>query len=210
MKRVAKQRRFGPGEFAGLARQCIDVILKGQNILDFLASKGVSDPLNEWYDIRRWIKSNAPDLYAQIPISLRLELPVQRVNPNYKPPTEKATIPNKLGGTSTVKLYGEEKETEKAEETEMPAEETKRKPGRPARVKDEGEPVQEKKPRKAPQKARATVTINEVQGQKVTYTRENGNIRLHVPGFEEHLIMNPVELRTMMGELAEVLKILGR
>lgn len=206
MKRVAKQRRFGPGEFAGLARQCIDVILKGQNILDFLASKGVSDPLNEWYDIRRWIKSNAPELYAQIPTSLRLELPVQRVNPNYKPPTEKATIPNKLGGTSTVKLYGEEKETEKAEETEMPAEETKRKPGRPARVKDEGEPVQEKKPRKAPQRAKAKVQVNSVKGKDLNYVLANENV-IAISNATCRLQLTTDEIRNMLSELPEVLKL---
>lgn len=206
MKRVAKQRRFGPGEFAGLARQCIDVILKGQNILDFLASKGVSDPLNEWYDIRRWIKSNAPELYAQIPISLRLELPVQRVNPNYKPPTEKATIPNKLGGTSTVKLYGEQKETEKAEETEMPAEETKRKPGRPARVKDEGEPVQEKKTRKAPQRAKAKVQVNSVKGKDLNYVLANENV-VAISNATCRLQLTTDEIRNMLSELPEVLKL---
>ena len=206
MKRVAKQRRFGPGEFAGLARQCIDVILKGQNILDFLASKGVSDPLNEWYDIRRWIKSNAPDLYAQIPISLRLELPVQRVNPNYKPPTEKATIPNKLGGTSTVKLYGEQKETEKAEETEMPAEETKRKPGRPARAKDEGGPVQERKPRKAPQRAKAKVQVNSVKGKDLNYVLANENV-IAISNATCRLQLTTDEIRNMLSELPEVLKL---
>lgn len=190
MKRVTKQRRFGPGEFSSIAKQCMDVILKGENIFDFLASKGITDPVNEWYDIRRWIKSNAPDMYASIPMNLRLELPVQRVNKAQGKPQE-AEAP-------VVE--------QKAPET-PPAEE-KRKPGRPAKAKAEENPIQERKPRKAPQKAKAKVTINEVQGQKITYTRKEGNIRLHVPGFAEYLIMNPAELRTMMSELPEVLKIL--
>ena len=185
MKRVAKQRRFGPGEFASIARQCMDVIMKGENVFDFLASKGVTDPINEWYDIRRWIKSNAPDQYASLPISLKLETPVRRVNP--------------------------EKKEEPKEEATMPEVETKRRAGRPPKAKEEETVTEEKKPRKAPQKAKAKIIINEVQGQKLTYTRqENGTILFHVPGFAANLTLRIDEIRTMMSELPEVVKILGK
>ena len=210
MKRVAKQRRFGPGEFSGLARMCVEIILKGESVFDFLRGRGVEDPQTEWYDIRRWIKSNAPELYAQIPTALKLELPVQRVNPNYKPPTEKAAVPNKLGGTSTIKLYGEAKEPEKApektEETEMPAEETKRRPGRPPRAKDEEEPIQEKKARKVPQKAKAKVQVNSVKGRDLNYVLANENV-IAISNATCRLQLTTDEIRNMLSELPEVLKL---
>ena len=185
MKRVAKQRRFGPGEFASIARQCMDVIMKGENVFDFLASKGVTDPINEWYDIRRWIKSNAPDQYASLPISLKLETPVRRVNP--------------------------EKKEEPKEEATMPEVETKRRAGRPPKAKEEETVTEEKKPRKAPQKAKTKVIINQLQGQKLVYTRkENGAIMLCVPGFASSIVLRTEEIRTMMSELPEVVKILGK
>ena len=93
----------------------------------------------------------------------------------------------------------------------MPAVETKRRAGRPPKAKEEETVTEEKKPWKAPQKAKAKVVINEVQGQKLTYTRqENGTIFIHVPGFAANLTLRIDEIRTMMSELPEVVKILGK
>jgi len=198
MKRtVTKQRRFGPGEFASLAKQCVDVIMNGQSVLDFLANKGVEDPQNEWYDIRRWIKSNDPTMYAKIPMNLRLELPVQRVNTKAETKVTKETSP--------------ETEVTSQTEAETPPAEPKRRPGRPPRTKVEEEPAQEKKTRKAPQKAAAKVVINEVQGKKLIYTRqESGQVRLHIPGTEAKITLTIAEMQTVREELAEVIKILGK
>ena len=194
MKRTAaKQRRFGPGEFAGMAKQCMDVIMRGQSVFDFLANKGIPDPVSEWYDIRRWIKSNAPSMYASLPTELRLEVPVKRVNQNTVKPSETPAVP------------------EQEKEAETPPSETKRRAGRPPKVKDGETVMEEKKPRKVPHKVKPKVMINEVQGQKLTYTRqEGGAILFHIPGFDAHMALRVEEIQNMMGELPEVLRILGK
>lgn len=200
MKRtVSKQRRFGPGEFAGLAKQCMDAIAKGDDIFALLAAKGIDDPVNEWYDIRRWIKSNDPCMYAQIPMNLRLELPahpagtpVQRVN-----------------------TKAETKETSQME-AETPAAKPKRGPGRPSRVKAEGEPVQEKKPRKAPQKPKESVQlkVGSLFGRDVKYTMNGDGIRIEILDNvgrkgEDVLFLKADELRNLAAEIPAVLKTMG-
>ena len=133
-------------------------------------------------------------------MNLRLELPVQRVN------TKAETKETKV----TEETSPETKETSQ-KEPETPLAETKRRPGRPPRTKVEEEPAQEKKPRKAPQKAAAKVVINEVQGKKLIYTRqESGQVRLHIPGTDAKITLTIAEMQTVREELAEVIKILGK
>ena len=88
----------------------------------------------------------------------------------------------------------------------MPAEETKRKPGRPARVKDEGEPVQEKKARKAPQRAKAKVQVNSVKGKDLNYVLANENV-IAISNATCRLQLTTDEIRNMLSELPEVLKL---
>ena len=208
MKRVTKQRRFGPGEFSSLAKQCVDVILRGQSVIDFLRERGADDPQAEWYDVRRWIKSNEPELYAQIPMNLRIEFPVRRTN---QPKTLAEALKPAEGALETIgntisKAAEEAKQFVEKEEAKMPAEETKRKPGRPARVKDEGEPVQEKKPRKAPQRAKAKVQVNSVKGKDLNYVLANENV-ISISNATCRLQLTTDEIRNMLSELPEVLKL---
>lgn len=207
MKRtVAKNRRFGPGEFAGLAKQCMDAIAKGDDVFALLASKGIDDPVNEWYDIRRWIKSNDPGMYAQIPMNLRLELPahpagtpVKRVNAKADDSWRQADNILKEEADDNIDPLNQ-----KTEETTSA--EPKRRPGRPPRAKVEEEPIQEKKPRKAPQRAKAKVQVNSVKGKDLNYVLANENV-IAISNATCRLQLTTDEIRNMLSELPEVLKL---
>ena len=109
-------------EITELAKECNRVNLRGQNVIEFLKKKGFSDPIEKWYDIRRWMKSNAPSFYANIPLALRIEIKPEsykkeenmrepttlspRKPGDYAPNIERVPVQNKDGSISTVKLYG--------------------------------------------------------------------------------------------------------
>ena len=193
---ASKQRKFSYKELDGIARQCLEVISKDQDVFDFLVSKGAVDPVNEWYDIRRWMKSNAPQLYVQIPMKLKLELPVKRVNPKK---TEEEPVKNEPEEAKKP----ETKENQVANEPE----EAPKKRGRPPKAKTEEKPAQEKKTQNMGQKAKGRVKISQAQGSKLTYTlKENGQIEVHVVGFDNHMTFTPNELRAIRNEIPEVLK----
>lgn len=217
MKRtVAKNRRFGPGEFAGLAKQCMDAISKGDDVFALLASKGIDDPVNEWYDIRRWVKSNDPGMYAQIPMNLRLELPahpagtpVKRVNTKVDDSWKQAdSILKEEADDDTDLLNQKTEETASAE--------PKRRPGRPPRAKVEEKPIQEKKPRKASQKPKESVSlkVGSLFGRDVKYSMYGEGIRIEIldnahRNNEDVLLVRADELRNLAAEIPAVLKAMG-
>ena len=115
-------------EITQLAKECNRANLNGDDVIELLREKGYSDPVEKWYDIRRWMKSNAPSFYANIPMKFRLEIrpesyrKVEEMSehsitpiPHYVPPTEKVQIENKDGTISTVKLYGEQEKKDPLE-----------------------------------------------------------------------------------------------
>ena len=191
-----KQRRFGPGEFASIARQCMDEIMAGRSVLDYLARKGIENPANEWYDIRRWIKSNMPTWYEQIPTNLKLEMPVQRINPDCQKQTE------------VVKKEEPVQKPEVKEEPEMPAEEVKRKPGRPPRAKVEETVTPEKRPRNVAQKPSVKMTINSVSGKKFRYTRNNdGGVSIINNEMNSKIELFASDIPDLIDELKEVVRL---
>ena len=198
MKRTVKQRTLGPGEFAALARQCVDAVLKGEDVFELLTGKGYADPVSEWCDIRRWTKSNAPQLYAQIPMNLRLEIPVHGANPeesqaDSREPEEQKTDPDYWPTARNEEPAGERQ---------------KRKPGRPPKAKTVETAAQEKKTPQSPPKARPKILISEVQGEKVTYTRRNDKVYLRILGISEELAFTFPELKTLSEELPQVIRAL--
>lgn len=121
------QRRFQKNEIAEVADEFLRAIFDGENIFDLLKKKGAT--VEDWYDIRRWIKSNRPEQYMNIPFQLRREMtPKQEVvtlNKADKPvvtvaaeaiekPTETLKVEDKHG-EHTFKLYGEEKKPDELE-----------------------------------------------------------------------------------------------
>ena len=103
------KRTMLKSEIAELSEVCFNAILQGESPVDVLEAKGIENPTEAWYDIRRWMKSNAPTHYAGIPMKYRIELPhAESTAKEYVPPTETVTVKNKDGTVSTVKLYGPE------------------------------------------------------------------------------------------------------
>ena len=205
MKRVAKHRRFVTGELAAIASKCITEIINGRDVIAFLAAEGYDDPVATWYDIRRWIKSNDPAGYANIPMNLRLELPVHNDNPA----ENQAPV--------------EEKEEEKVEpennlEGFEPVEVPKKRPGRKPKQKldddhfesaiyhlQEPEGSKKKEPKHRPK-----VMINSVTGVAAKYEWDGSEIRITAMDDGSIMTLEYSRLQDMLDELPEVIELLGR
>ena len=203
-----RKRSFGSRELPVIAQQAINTISQGKDVLAFLADKGCADPLKEWYDLRRWMKSNTPDLYAGIPMELRLELPA--VNDNSSENT-------------ALEQEAEQQQEEKAPEEE-PAAKPRKRAGRPSKAKPEEtkgrtktETEEKKRVRTNPRKRLAKVQIREVCGEAMSYAlMENGSIML-IPrkdyimlcrdDSEPRLVLSMEALKDLLDELPTVLKI---
>lgn len=218
MKRAMKQRNFGKSEMPSIAAQCMQEIYHGRDVVAFLSGKGSADPVNEWYDIRRWIKSNDPDSYASIPMNLRLELPVRHDNPpGYQAPKEIVEVKRSDGTESRVKLYGNDKEEKKMEAENTldnfePVEVQKKKPGRKPRQKVDGETVVKVRNQRKPEKEvkrPSKVMINSVTGTAAKYEWDGAEIQITA---EDGSIMTMefCKLQEMLDELPEVIELLGR
>ena len=220
MKRAMKQRNFGKSEMPSIAAQCMQEIYHGRDVVAFLSGKGSTDPVNEWYDIRRWIKSNDPDSYASIPMNLRLELPVRHDNPpGYQAPTEIVEIKKSDGTEGRVKLYGEKKEEEKVETENLekfePAEIVKKRPGRKPKPKVDGETVVRVRNQREPEKKNtlfiSRVTINSVTGSAFKYEWDGPVIKITSNRDESSsMTMEFDDLKIMLEELPEAVELLGR
>ncbi len=218
MKRSMKQRSFGNSEMASIAVQCMQEIYHGRDVIAFLAGKGITDPVNEWYDIRRWIKSNKPDSYASIPMDLRLELPVHHDNPPGNKAAEVIIKSKESDETENqVKLHGNDQEGKKMEaanilESYEAVDVPKKRRGRKPKQKVDGETVVKVHNQREPEKEakhHSKVTINSVTGEAATYEWDGSNIKITAEDGSV-MTMEFIKLQEMLDELPEVIELLGR
>ena len=201
MKRVAKHRRFATGELAAIASKCITEIINGRDVIAFLAGEGYDDPVTTWYDIRRWIKSNDPAGYANIPMNLRLELPVHNDNPaeNQAPVEEKEE---------------EKVEPENTLEGFEPVEAPKKRPGRKPKQKVDGDTLvtirNQRVPEKEEPKRPSKVMIDSVTGVAAKYEWDGSEIRITAIDDGSFMTIEYSRLQDMLDELPEVIELLGR
>ncbi len=191
MKRSMKQRSFGKGEMPNIATQCMKEIYNGRDVINFLIQRGSTDPINEWYDIRRWIKSNDPTSYASIPMNLRLELPVHNDNPAEEKKEE-------------VKVETVEEPTENFESALV-----KKKPGRKPKQKEPIDVAVQLKRYDEP-KIISRVHIDSVTGNAAKYEWCDAKIKITANDACGEMIIDYSALKDMLEELPEVIDLLGR
>ena len=181
MKRMSKgetKRTFIRREIGVISEHCVNAIDKGMSPIDFLAEKGIEDPVQEWYSLRRWMKSCRSELYARIPLKYRIELPGQ----------------NKQEDTMKKPMISE---TERAEAEPV----TKRGPGRPRKTPEE--PVKEKTQEqpKAEPKAKEDPKPEEAEKKTIQEQQEKKPEGPEQPENDEELIdsyLKPVVLEGMI------------
>lgn len=183
-KLAIKKRRFNTEDLRGIAQQCVQQIERGNNPIDLLKKKGSSDPLNDWYDIRRWMKSNASFLYARIPMKWRVEITKQPEEQK----EEEEMMKLKAEELKEQELKNVEPMIQKVEP--KLAEPVKRKVGRPPKNKEEvpeiKPPVTDAQPKVEEAKVQelnpedAWIKINRDNfGRFVGQTPQNDNTRMY-------------------------------
>lgn len=192
------QKRFQKNEIAEVADEFLRAIFDGENIFDLLKKKGAT--VEGWYDIRRWIKSNRPEAYMNIPFQLRREMPekqeVVTLNKADRPvvtvaaeaiekPTETLKVEDKHG-EHTFKLYGEEKKPDELDGF-VPVEKRR---GRPPKNKNK-EIIEEKvsgaketvgEPKVTMEKPKVKMMILTVGSEHFIFRNQTGKIEITMSG----------------------------
>ncbi len=180
-----RKKGFETKDLPVLAQQAITVIKNGQDVLDFIASKGMQNPIEEWYSLRRWMKSNTPQLYACIPVPLRLELQQKNDNPD--------------AGSAQEPAEAAEPETPTLTE---PEEQPKKRLGRPPKVKDEFAAVVHTLTEEKSSKLR----VQEVSDGKISFKRRETGICITILGRAQSMTVTFDEVQMLLDELPEVIK----
>ena len=176
------EKTFDKSIIPEIADECLAAIFNGESVTgvaDILKRRGSKSPVQDWYEIRRWIKSNWPDKYANIPLQMRREI---------SDTPEKVKIQDKFG-EHTVKLYGnnENQETQTPEEqgdttSELPGFEQfapkkrGRKPGTKIKKPEPKEAPKEKEPRKM------KMMILTVGSEHFIFRNQTGKVEITMSG----------------------------
>ena len=190
-------RTIAKNEISIIASDCLRCIRAEEDVIEMLEAKGFENPTETWYSIRRWIKSNRPADYVDLPPKWRIELPTQ-------------TIPVKdKHGAHTVKLFGPQPNENKAPTEPAVEEEKPKDPSEEPKPKKRGRPAGWKKPAKEeaepdPVVSAPRIRVVKLESERFSFSKEDdGKISINKRGVLNYLIIDEDEAK----ELAKIIPI---